>query len=130
VSFVKLMQPWLRTAAKHFVRHTIVTTSYRNAKGRLGALKRFSVYLAQVRPGIEPQAIDRSIMVAYLAHIHTLGMARATVGVWLVACVRSSSCARVRAGRRSPSGLSCTAKTFLGRNIRCRDSLRKTCCSK
>src|SRR5207253_1314649 len=51
LSFVKLTQPWLRTAAKHFVRHTIVTTSYRNAKGRLGALKRFSVYLAQVRPG-------------------------------------------------------------------------------
>jgi integrase len=85
LSFVNLTQPWLRTAAKHFVRHTIVTTSYRNAKGRLGALKRFSAYLAQVRPGIEPQAVDRSLMVAYLAHIHTLGMAPATVGVWLVA---------------------------------------------
>ena len=67
------------------VRHTIVTTSYRNAKGRLGALKRFSAYLAQFRPGIEPQAVDRSLMVAYLAHIQTMGMAPATVGVWLVA---------------------------------------------
>jgi hypothetical protein len=64
LSFVKLTQPWLRTAAKHFVRHTILTTSYRNAKGRLGALKRFSAYLAQVRPGIQPQAVDRSPMVA------------------------------------------------------------------
>jgi integrase len=85
LSFVKLAQPWLRTAAKHFVRHTIVTTSYRNAKGRLGALKRFSAYLAQVQPSIEPQAVDRSLMVAYLAHIRTLGMAPATIGVWLVA---------------------------------------------
>lgn len=85
LSFVKITQPWLRTAAKHFIRHTIVTTSYRNAKGRLGALKPFSAYLALVRPGGTPQALDRPLIVAYLGYIRTLGVATATIGVWLVA---------------------------------------------
>jgi len=46
LSFVKLSQPWLRLATKHFIRHTLVTTSYSDAKGKLLALKRFSDYLA------------------------------------------------------------------------------------
>ncbi len=47
LSFVKITQPWLRAAAKCFIRHTIVTTSYRSAKGRLAALNHFSAYLEQ-----------------------------------------------------------------------------------
>jgi hypothetical protein len=45
LSFVKLSQPWLRLATKHFIRHTLVTTSYSDAKCKLLALKRFSAYL-------------------------------------------------------------------------------------
>jgi integrase/recombinase XerD len=85
LSFAKLSQPWLRVATKHFIRHTLVTTSYSDAKGKLLALKRFSAYLAQVPRGITPEVIDRPLIVAYEAHLRTLGVAPATIGLWLVA---------------------------------------------
>jgi hypothetical protein len=85
LSFVKLSQPWLRLATKHFIRHTLVTTSYSDARGKLLALKRFSDYLAQLPPGITPEVIDRPLIVAYEAHLRTLGVAPATIGLWLVA---------------------------------------------
>jgi integrase len=85
LSFVKLSQPWLRLATKHFIHHTLVTTSFSDAKGKLLALKRFSAYLAQVPPGITPELIDRPLIVAYEAHLRTLGVAPATIGLWLVA---------------------------------------------
>lgn len=83
LNFVKVTQPWLRLAAKHFIRHVLVTTSYADAKAKLIALKRFSSYLAEARPDCTPQAIDRQLILAYLAHVRTLEVAPATIGTWL-----------------------------------------------
>src|SRR6266851_3284103 len=79
-------QPTLATLGHQaLIRHTLVTTSYSDAKGKLLALKRFSAYLAHVPPGITPEVIDRPLIVAYEAHLRTLGVAPATIGLWLVA---------------------------------------------
>ncbi len=85
LNFTRLVQPWLRAATKRFVRHVLLTRSYGDARAKLGALTAFSAYLDQTRPGLEPHAIDRQLIVDHLAYLRTQGIARATMGVRLVA---------------------------------------------
>jgi len=72
LSFAGIEQPWMVEPAKRFIRFTFSTLSFSSASERLLSLKRFSRFLAQHHPTVEPESIDRALIIGYLAHLASL----------------------------------------------------------
>lgn len=71
VNFTAILQPWLKVAAKHFIKHTAATLSGGCCLGRLQSIKTFSRFIDTDRPNLQPSEISRGLIVTFLTHLRS-----------------------------------------------------------
>lgn len=69
LKFDHILQPWLRQAAKLFIRHVLIVNSSSEAFSKLMSLKRFSRFLFENYSSINPQNISRAIILEWLEYL-------------------------------------------------------------
>lgn len=69
LNFENILQPWLRQAAKPFIRYILSINSAAEAYNKLMSLKRFSRFLQENYPSINPQDINRTIILEWLGYL-------------------------------------------------------------
>jgi integrase/recombinase XerD len=69
LKFEHLLQPWLRQAAKLFIRHVLIVNSSSEAFNKLMSLKRFSRFIFENYSNINPQDINRTIILKWLEYL-------------------------------------------------------------
>jgi integrase len=74
LNFSGIKQLWLREAAKHFIRFSLATKSYSDCVNKIGSIGWFSKFLATCHSSIQPQEIDRSLMVEYFSYLLNQGL--------------------------------------------------------
>ncbi|HEY9625091.1 MAG TPA: hypothetical protein V6C78_32495 [Crinalium sp.] len=74
LNFTSIPQPWLRKAAKQFIRYTLATLSFGSARTRLSALRKFATFLFQFYPLLQSKEIDRALVMQYLSYLNTCGV--------------------------------------------------------
>lgn len=60
---------WLRRAAKQYIRYSLATLRPGSALARLTSLKSFARFLNQYHPQLQPEDIDRALVVEYLGFL-------------------------------------------------------------
>lgn len=78
LNFTGIRQPWLLQPVKQYIRYVLSTLSYSSGSEKILALRRFSGFLAQSYPTIEPLEIDRSVIVAFLGYLASQNLAAIT----------------------------------------------------
>lgn len=84
VNFTSIEQPWLRQLTKRFMRYWVTVHSTSDCRGKVLAVALFSQFLTQHYPSFEPSLLDRSLIVAFLAHISTTERAAKTKKDYLI----------------------------------------------
>jgi len=69
LKFDHILQPWLRQAAKLFIRHVLIVNSSSEAFNKLMSLKRFSRFILENYSSINPQDINRAIILKWLEYL-------------------------------------------------------------
>lgn len=69
LKFDHILQPWLRQAAKLFIRHVLIVNSSSEAFCKLMSLKRFSRFILENYSSINPQDINRAIILKWLEYL-------------------------------------------------------------
>jgi len=69
VDFTKISQPWLRQAAKHYMRLRLPTSALSTCLWALNTLNTFSAFLRQLPRSVQPFEIDRALITEYLAYL-------------------------------------------------------------
>jgi integrase/recombinase XerD len=69
LNFSSILQPWLRTVTKDFMKYNMAIHSAGDCFSKLGAIRAFSHFLAQHAPGCQLADIDRSLVLAYLQDV-------------------------------------------------------------
>ncbi|MBW4460123.1 MAG: tyrosine-type recombinase/integrase [Nodosilinea sp. WJT8-NPBG4] len=69
IKFTKISQPWLRQAGKAFIKLSLSTLGFSSALNKVGAVNKFSVFLAKRHPSIEPAQVSREIIIDFLAYL-------------------------------------------------------------
>lgn len=69
LDLTKISQSWLRQAVKQFIRYSLATKSLATVQARLLGMKRFSRFLAQRYPSIQPPKIDRSLVIDFISYL-------------------------------------------------------------
>jgi len=77
-NFTTIEPRWLRLAAKHYIRYSLAILQPGTALSRLTSLKSFARFLKQVHPALQPQNIDRSLVVEYLGHLRQRDLANSS----------------------------------------------------
>ncbi len=78
LNFESIEQSWLIQPAKQYIRFTLSTLSFSSAIEKLLSIKRFSKYLAQAHPSVNPEDIDRTVIVGFLSHLSTQSLSVST----------------------------------------------------
>jgi integrase len=69
LNFSLIEQPWLRQAAKSFLRYSLATAATASCFIRLIAIRKFSAFLSTFHPSIQPGGVTRSLMVEYIGYL-------------------------------------------------------------
>jgi integrase len=84
LNFTHLVQPWLRQAAKQYIRYNISIHSRSDCKDKLCVLNHFSLFLVKHYPQIEASAIDRRLIVEFLGYLSSTGLVEKTRKLYLL----------------------------------------------
>ncbi|MDJ0694760.1 tyrosine-type recombinase/integrase [Mastigocoleus sp. MO_188.B34] len=79
LNFQGINQPWLKEVAKTFIRYSLNVCSYGNCVKRLNALVKFSVFISEEYSLLQPQNINRQIIIDYLSYLQKQTYAEETV---------------------------------------------------
>lgn len=97
INFMKIKQPWLRTAAKKYAKYHLSVNSASQATSAVLSLKHLSRFLNKSYPVIQPVEITRSVVVDFFLDLSSLGLAVQTrrmiisfLGMFFDLCVRES----------------------------------------
>lgn len=74
MNFTRILQPWLRYAAKKYIKYSLALYSVGTAYNKLHALKQFSSFLNDCTPSILASDINRSVIVEYLSYLSSNGL--------------------------------------------------------
>lgn len=69
LNFTKIAQPWLIEPTKLYIKFTLATLSNASAQAKLLAVNRFSRFLAEAYPDIEPPEVTRKVILDFLAKL-------------------------------------------------------------
>uniref|UniRef100_B8HWN7 Integrase family protein n=1 Tax=Cyanothece sp. (strain PCC 7425 / ATCC 29141) TaxID=395961 RepID=B8HWN7_CYAP4 len=69
LNFTGISQPWLLEPAKAYIKFTLSTQSFSTALNKVGSLKKFSTFLSEKYPSLEPAQLDRAVIIDYLAYL-------------------------------------------------------------
>ncbi|WP_373530423.1 tyrosine-type recombinase/integrase [Nostoc sp.] len=78
INFKAISQPWLRQAAKQYVKYTFAILSWATCKKKKDALKYFSEFIAECYPGCQASDINRPIIITFLTYLVTKKLAEKT----------------------------------------------------
>lgn len=78
LNFSPIEQPWLRYAAKQYVRHSLASKTGGTCVSELSGIKGFAAFLQRRYPAIRAHELDRSVILAYLADMSTRSLKTAT----------------------------------------------------
>lgn len=78
INFTAIHQPWLRKAAKQYVKYTFATLSWGTCKKKKDTLVYFSSFLAEYYPGCLASDINRSTIIKFLSYLATKKLAEKT----------------------------------------------------
>ena len=69
INFRAISQPWLRGAAKQYIKYAFATLSWGICIEKKKALMRFSLFLIQSHPGYLASDIDRPLIIEFLSYL-------------------------------------------------------------
>lgn len=69
LNFKVIPQPWLLYAAKSFIRYTLATQTLSECQSKLAAIKRFSKFLQEFYPDLQPFDLNRSIILDHITRL-------------------------------------------------------------
>ncbi|MBW4648063.1 MAG: tyrosine-type recombinase/integrase [Kastovskya adunca ATA6-11-RM4] len=69
LNFKGISQSWLLKPAKAYIKLTLSTQSFSSALNKLGSLKKFSDFLSEQYPSLEPTQLDRAVIIDFLAYL-------------------------------------------------------------
>jgi integrase len=69
LNFTQISQPWLRQAAKHYIRYRLSLQSVGTCRWVINALVHFSAFLDQLSRQVQATDIDRALITEYLAYL-------------------------------------------------------------
>ncbi|MBD2123418.1 site-specific integrase [Trichocoleus sp. FACHB-262] len=69
LNFNRIASPWVKQAAKHFIRYSLSIRSGGECKNRITTLISFSDFLSKHHPSAQPADINRSLIVEYLSYL-------------------------------------------------------------
>ena len=78
ITFTQIRQPWLYSAAKRYSHYRLAIITPSTCRKEVEVISAFSAFLAQVAPDLAPGALDRRLLVTYIGHLATSGLAPAT----------------------------------------------------
>lgn len=78
INFNAISQPWLRQAAKQYIKYIFATLSWSTCKKKKDALKYFSLFLAEFYPSCLDSDINRLIVIKFLSYLVTKKLAEKT----------------------------------------------------
>lgn len=78
IAFRAISQPWLRQAAKQYIKYTFATLSWSTCRERKRALGYFSLFLVEHYPGCIASNINRPVIIKFLTYLVTKKLAEKT----------------------------------------------------
>lgn len=69
INFLAISQPWLRGAAKQYIKYVFATLSWATCIDKKKALMRFSLFLIQSHPRYLASDIDRLLIIEFLSYL-------------------------------------------------------------
>lgn len=78
IDFRTISQPWLRQAAKQYIKYTFATLSWSACRNKKNTLKHFSSFLAESYRGCLDSNIDRLVITKFLTYLVTKKLAEKT----------------------------------------------------
>ncbi len=79
LNFSKIVQPWIKSAAKKFIKYSLSTHSVSEAQNRLSKMGDFSIFLAYYYPDLEPSEINRELILEYLSQLSKTSLSSKTI---------------------------------------------------
>lgn len=77
LSFIRITQPWLKQAAKQWMKYCCAKFVSNTCTHKLFSLKRFSTFLQEYVPNITPDKIDRILILNYYSYMTLSGVTEA-----------------------------------------------------
>lgn len=72
ISFRKINPEWLRRLAKKYIRFQLATKAFQTLQQHIRSIVHFSNFLAQYNRIVQPQDINRTLMLSYVEYVHNL----------------------------------------------------------
>ena len=69
LNFKAFQIPWLKKATQLFIKYSLSIHSAGECQNRIGTLRRFSRFLIKTQPNIQPENIDRAMILEYFAYL-------------------------------------------------------------
>lgn len=85
LNFTVIIQPWLCSLAKRYLKYNLAIRSAGDCVSKLTALRQFSQFLASAAPYTQASDLDRALMLRYLSFLQAQPLAVATRHNYLVA---------------------------------------------
>ncbi len=84
MTFTKIITPWLKLAAKKFVRFQAATRSFATCRGYIRSFNHFDEYLQTIEEPFAANNINRSHIVGLIQHLATKNLKPMTRGITLI----------------------------------------------
>ena len=84
LNFTTISQPWLRQAAKQFIKYNLANQSWSENGAKLLAIKRFSQFIDKQYPYLQPEAINRYFVIDLITYLAASSLANSTRRAMLV----------------------------------------------
>lgn len=78
-NFTHILQPWLKIAAKEFIKYSAATLSGGSCLSRLQSIKAFSRFMAATCPELQPSEINRNLITNLLVYLRSKYPANSSV---------------------------------------------------
>jgi len=78
INFRTIPQPWLRHAAKQYIKYTFATLAWATCYDKKKALMRFSLFLSELYPRCQTSDINRLVIIKFLTYLVTKKLAEKT----------------------------------------------------
>jgi integrase len=84
LTFNSISQPWLRQAAKKFMKHSLSIRTADTCRHILSAIDRFSAFAGQYDSSLQVAGLTRSLLVDYIGYLSAAGLSAQTRANFLV----------------------------------------------
>lgn len=74
LNFTRIASPWVKRAAKLFMRYSLSTCSGGECQNRIATLASFSNFLIKHHPSAQPADVERPLIVEYLSYLTATGL--------------------------------------------------------